>query len=46
MSVNQNVIPVAAELNIPNGIFRNSYNPSGVTKAVFGICYSGIEICQ
>ena len=28
------------------GIFRDSYDPSGVTKAIFGTSASGIVTCQ
>lgn len=31
---------------MPKGIFRNSYEPFGVTKAVFGISSSSIVTCQ
>ena len=37
---------VAAELIVPNGIFKNSYDPSGVTNAVLGMFSSGTVICQ
>ena len=39
-------LSIAVELIIPNGIFKNSYDPSGLTKTVFRISSSGMVIFQ